>query len=563
MMYTSLCGGSIDDVVQWLHNLLQYHVSQKKIKDGASMVVPVLKHYKTLQGIVNKVPFTPPQVGGTLAEYWDYLASHYMCKEAELEAALIRIFLANDPYYSLLDETDTSDYHLDIKKRASEKGILKEVEFFNSEARNSNLLPLSIVYYPSWIYVKRMDKTKYPHFENIVLNNDDIIRKNPDGIFQKIYSEANGKATRIVTVGQALKEAEAHYAKGLYLHSIRQSLRDEMHEAQKFAKAYPGIRLPEGKLNPGIRRTVWLYHACKEESDLITQQDLKDIYSVDRLAIDLNNKPDEVKFRRLGKLLGDGFMGMHPQPELWEKLRTKAFDTAKEFGLTKYVLDDEPHIAKFLFEGVLENSKGTYNEKHITAAWLGLAWLRWSAKDYSDLTEALEYVSRDKNIINRFGRDFVNDLVERAKNNDTAALERLALLYCTDKEINKDDPIIKDVGKLFVYRITDIRMPIMEEMEESAEKLVFMTVLVQNEMELAGYSPRLLDYIIRGLENEVDYFYTLLIEKKVLDRVYKACGGRTTLAYVIYAIRLGNKLEKQRAEMEKDVKEAEAREKQQ
>ena len=61
MMYTSLCGGSIDDVVGWLHNLLQALLSQRKITDGTSMVVPVLKHYKTLQGIVHSVPFTAPE----------------------------------------------------------------------------------------------------------------------------------------------------------------------------------------------------------------------------------------------------------------------------------------------------------------------------------------------------------------------------------------------------------------------------------------------------------------------------------------------------------------------
>ena len=552
MMYTSLCGGSFDDVVMWLHSLLESNVSQKRIPDGASLVMPVLKHYKTLQAIVKKVPFDTPQEGETLADYWDYIADKFMCEEAKLEAAFIRIFLAHSPYKSGYGVKDHYATGLNTRKRAKHMGISFEAPYFNEAAKKGNILALSVVDNSNWIYETFMNKLKYPKFNSMVLANDDYIRKNKDNIFQIIYSQAKARSEEITSVGIALKEAELHYATGLCHHIQGKDSYDEMKLATKDLLLVKNAKLPDDRINAAKRAAVWLYHLRKEECPYITKEDTDLLLRVEKLAINAHNNQSEIFTRRLGKLLKDGFMGMHPQPQLWNDFRFKAFDMAKSYGIAKYILDEDEYTARYLFDAVIKNEENKYNQNHITASWLGLAWLRYSNPSFSpeDLTEALEFISRDKILRDLIGEDAVKEYVAGAKKGKKEALTALATYYCTNKDVHKGDYLKKDMGKLFAYRITDMLKPHLETYSHEM-KLEKIADMVKTEMEFAGYSPRLFDYIVFGLDNKHPYFYQLLANEDVYKGVYYEVSLEKMLLYLFHARSLNMDLEEKIEQVQK------------
>jgi len=556
MMYTSLCGGSIDDVVQWLQGHLENNFTRKKIiKDGAAMALPVLKHYKVLQGVMEKVPFTLPQCSETLADYWDYLADQYLCEEARLEAAFVRIFLAHSPYKNYSEPNDFTDYYFDDESRAMERaaarGILKEAALFNHMARNGNVPALSVVSDSSWRFIPENVKWKLSNFEVITRGNDNLMRKTRDNIFLRIDSEAKSIAERAVSDGEALKAADCHYARGLYLYACWfKGSADEMRQAAAYIEKLRNVKLPEGRLNPAVRAASWLYHLEKEETAGLTQRDKEDILKTEKLAISCRKNPAEVKYRNLGMLLRDGFMGIHQQPELWKKLRSKALETAGDSGITKYILDEDPDMAEYLFKCTIENSDNSWTEKHITAAWLGLAWLRYCRGDYSDLSEILTYIERDEELSQMLGRDTVEEYIRDVKANDFGVLDMLAGLFTQDKNIHKEDPILKDMGKLFARHLGSLYEQELKNCADSSMELIVMTRMVETEMTYAGYEPRLLEYIIRGLDMKLPYFYGLLQENEVYRQVWSKTDFDTMLRYLRHGASFGHDFEKEIHEIE-------------
>lgn len=559
MMYTSLCGGSIDDLVGWLHRYMENILSQKLIWEGSSLVMPVLKHYKVLQGIVHQVPFDTPETGGTLEGYWDYIADKFMCEEAKLESALVRIFLAHSPYKCLNIAKDDNEYMLDGEIEAGRAGIKEEAALFNKAAKEGNLLALSFVHQTDWVYETAMNKTKYPSFDKTVLANDDYIRRNREYVLQQLYSEAKSTSDRLASIGLILKKAEKHFAKGLYQVAAGENFYDEMKKAASYAEGLYFTDLPKGRLNAAIRAAVCLNLVYKEEFSFLTQKDKENPSRVEKLAIGCRNKPTELKFRKLGMLLRDGFMGMHPQPDLWDKFRYKAFDTAKDYGITKYVLDEEPDMAEKLFRSMLEDGENKWSQKHITGAWLGLAWLRYSKEDYSDLSELVKYLERYKGFDDIIGRDDINSYIKAIKDNNLMKIEPLAEKLTQDKRVHNDDPVIIDMGRLVARYLGCQYEQQMEKCKDEIEKIALMTKVVDVEMLYAGYAPRLLGYIITGLDLDLEYFYGLLEDKEVYDAVYIAVLLKPMLDYVKAAVAKGCNLKEQMDELQKKWDSAEAR----
>ncbi len=558
-MYTSLCGGSIDDVVGWLHRYMENIVSKKLIWEGSSLVMPVLKHYKVLQGIVQQVPFDTPQAGGTLAGYWDYIADKFMCEEAALEAALVRILLAHSPYKLPGISNDDNEFMLEPEEEAKRTGVKEEAALFNKAAKKGNLLALSFVYQKKWVYETAMNKNKYPSFDKTVLANDDYMRRNRENVLQQLYSEANSTADRLASIGLTLKKAEEHFAKGLYQVAAGEKFYDEMKKAASYAEGLYFTDLPKDRLNAAVRAAVCIQLVFKEEFSFLTKEDLENTSKVEKLAIGCRNKPTELKFRQLGMLLRDGFMGMHPQPDLWDKFRFKAFDAAKDYGITKYVLDDEPDMAGKLFRGIIENDKGKWSKKHITGSWLGLAWLRYSKEDYSDLSELVEYLERYDGFDDIIGRDDINSYIKAIKDNNLMKIEPLAEKLSRDRRIHNDDPVIIDMGRLVARYLGCQYEKQMENCKDEIEKLTLMTKVVDVEMLYAGYAPRLLGYIITGLDLDLEYYYGLLEEKEVYDAVYSVAYLKPMLDYVKAAVAKGCNLKEQLDELQKKWDEAETR----
>lgn len=99
----------------------------------------------------------------------------------------------------------------------------------------------------------------------------------------------------------------------------------------------------------------------------------------------------------------------------------------------------------------------------------------------------------------------------------------------------------------------------MEKCRDEIEKLALMTKVVDVEMLYAGYAPRLLGYIITGLECNLEYFYGLLECKEVYDAVYEVAYLKPMLDYVKAAVNYGYNLKEQMDELQKKWDEAEAR----
>ena len=459
MMYTSMCGGSIDDVVGWLHSYMTGILSKKLIWEGSSLILPVLRHYKVLQGIVKQVPFDTPEAGGTLEGYWDYIADKFMCEDAALEAALVRIVFAQSPYKRFITSIYDNEFMLDAEGEAEREGLKEEAALFNSAAKKGNILALSYVRQREWIYETSDNKIKYyPSFDKTVLANDDYMRRNRDNVLQQLYSEANSAADRLASTGLTLKKAEEHFAKALYQVAAGEEFHDEMKKAASYAEELYDVQLPEGKLNAAVRAAACVQLVFKEEYSFLAKEELENTSEIEKLAINCRKKPTEIKFRRLGMLLRDGFMGMHPQPGLWDKFRIKAFGTAKDYGITKYVLDDGPELAEKMFRGLLEDGEGgKWSKKHITGFWLGLAWLRYSKEDYSDLSELVTYLERYDGFDDIVGREEINGYIRAIKDNNLKAIEPLAKLLTCDRRIHNDDPVIIDMGRLVARYLGSVR----------------------------------------------------------------------------------------------------------
>ena len=557
MMYISLCGGSIDDVVGWLHGYLENILSKKLIWEGASLVLPVLKHYKVLQGLVHQVPFDTPEAGGTLEGYWDYLADKFMCEDARLEATFLRLFLAHSPYKHLTTSKDDAEYRLDPEVEAERAGVKEDAALFNEAAKNGNPLALPFVRQKEWVYETSRNKAKYPSFDNLVLANDDYMRKNRLNVLPQLYSKADATADRLASIGLALKQAEKHFAKALYQVAAGENFYDEMKKATSYAEGLYDVKLPVGKLNAAVRAAACISLVFKESFPFLTKADMESTSKVEKLAISCRKNPTELKFRQLGILLRDGFKGMHPQPDLWDKFRDKGLAAAKDYGITKYVLDDTPDVAENQFRAIIENGEQVWSEEHITGAWLGLAWLRYAREDYSDLSELVTFLQRYDGFEPIIERHVIDYYIRSIKDNDLLAIEPLAGMLALDKRVHNDDPVLLDMGRLVARYLGCQHEKQMEACEDTVEKLVLMTKVVDVEMSYAGYAPRLLDYIVTGLSSDLEYFYGLLECKEVYNAVYAAVNLKPMLDFVKAAVANGCNLKEQLAELEKKWDESE------
>ena len=147
------------------------------------------------------------------------------------------------------------------------------------------------------------------------------------------------------------------------------------------------------------------------------------------------------------------------------------------------------------------------------------------------------------------GRDTVNSYIKAIKDNDLMGMEPLAEKLTQDKTVHRGDPVLKDMGRLIARYLGCQYEQKMENCKKEIEKLAVMTKVVNVEMLSAGYAPRLLSYILMGLDMKLAYFYSLLEYKEVFDAVYAHTNLETMLGYVNTAIDNGCDLKEKLAEL--------------
>jgi len=542
MMYTTFCGGSIDQVVSWLHRRLEKTISQRTRKEGISNALTLLRHYKLLSAVIREDPFEKPETGGDLRQYWEYIANKYLLQEARLEGALADALMWHDPYHVNINDlakTGTAQSAFRYEYARSHYGAI-----LNQAAQNGNLLAMSVCSLATWVYDSTGNKLRYKSYDAEIRRLDSDLLKNRETVFPQTYSRINARAEGVIRTAKSLQAAEERYATGLYHYSIKQP--EEAAQCMKQAVAYKGalasVSWPEGKLDPVARAELWL-RRHRGENYAVSDENTQDLNELESHSDKSFSSPGEIRFRRMGEHLRDGYMGMQPQPELWEKLREKALERGKALGIVLYISDEEPALARNFFQGVISDTTGKWNQAYVSFAWMGLAWQRHLQGDYSTVEEALQFLQQNPHARKLFPN--MDELVAGARKKKPRFLDTLANAFSFNRDVNSNHPVLKGLGKILGCHLSWIYEEAFHASADDDARREAIGRWAKNEMQYVGISSGLVAIVKQGLELGSVEVYSLLKDKELLAEMRRELGLYTLHDRVQAGIRAGADLMEQ------------------
>lgn len=563
MMYITFCGGSIDQVVSWLHRNLEKVVTQPVRKAGISNVLTLLKHYKLLQAIVKEDPFQRPEIGGDLRDYWAYIANKYMLQEALLEYALADALMGHDPYYlniHTVAQTGSINNHAKYEYAVSNYGSI-----LNKAAQNGNLLAMSVCSLATWVYDTPGNKLRYKSYDAEIRRLDGYVLQNRKTVFPQQYGQINTRIQNILRTAKILQEAETQYATGLYHYSIQQPQEAAqcMQQAAAHKDALADIWWPKGKLDPVARAELWL-RRHQGENYAISDENTKDLNEIETRSDKSFSKPGELRFRRFGEYLRDGYMGMQPQPELWKNLRKKALHQGKALGMVLYASDEDADLAHDFFQTIINNSAGKWNQTEVSFGWMGLAWQRHLQEDYSTVEEALQFLTLNPKARQLFPN--IDNMVIGARMKNPIILETFADAFTFNREVHTNHPVLKGLGKIFGGHLSRIYEDDFQASTDENARQEAIGRWAENELLYMGVSPKLVNLVKQGMDLGSVKVYSLLTNEELLQQLRLELGLYKLHEYVQRGIRAGAQLTKQDTflwdeiqRFEQELREAEAR----
>ncbi len=519
MMYSSLCGGSFSNVIEWLRLRTEKELKSGIFggaKKGRGATFGLLRHYLVLNEYIKRNPLPENCEGSGLLAYWEKIYAQYHQEEALLECALIKAVLCHNPFVSYEDDYPDSDYENLVKRPYFDKKIFRD---FSAEGK---IHALAVVLDERFKFHQK--KETLPDLSEEIGKSDkktDLLKKDWFKAEETLAFEKAEKRTKLKPDIDAAKKA---YAYGIY-HYItgdRKTAFEYMSEAKAFKGKLSGLYYSADDINPADAAEKWIFKKEKNE------ESFENLF--ERTAENIIKNPNDSNLMGFAAILRSGYASFPPYTELWEKICKKV-----KYGDVFFRLDEKTENAEKYFRLLIEN-KNEHEKTEIAGAWLGLSLIDLANENYVP-ENVLEFFKLDfeKNELLPEGETVVS-FAEKAKNGNVDFLELIADYYLGLKINYKGVFDFKNIGVFVFYCLEDFLKKTISGSDCSgnnyitrSEREILIDKWIKTEYEHQNIGRYFCEALAAGIKGLSAYAGSFLGNRETVDKMYSYCSLRSMI----------------------------------